>query len=151
MDNRRIRVGVIIIRDGKLVAMYRKRHDREYYTFPGGGKNDNESEVECAKREVYEEYGINIEPIRKVYIYESKRSIEHYYLADWADGEFGTGQGEEYEQNNPNGIYEPMMIDISSIDDLPLMPPEVAREFLLDYRANGSTLRQDVKVVFEKN
>ena len=128
--------------------MYREKQGRIYYTFPGGGIEENESEEACVKREVFEEFGIIVEPIKKVYIYENKISIEHFYLAKWLSGEFGSGKGEEFQENQNNGIYIPKLIEISDIPKLPLMPPEVASAFYDDYIRNGKDLRNDVKFIY---
>ena len=142
---KRLRVGAIIIKDEKLVSMYRERNGRVYYTFPGGGAEEGESEQECVVREVYEEFGLIVTPVKKVYSYESEISVEYFYLCNWEGGEFGTGQGEEYDENQPYGVYKPVMIDISNIINLPLMPPEVAAQFYKDYMKNGKSIRDDVK------
>ena len=147
MKEKRVRVGAIIINEGKIVSMYREREDRIYYTFPGGGKEENETEEECAKREVLEEFGIIVNPIKKVYTYESQYSVEYFYLAKWIGGEFGTGEGEEFEENQTNGVYIPKWIEISSIPNLPLMPPDIATAFYEDYQKNGESLRNNVKFI----
>ena len=146
-DNKRRRARAIIIHDGKLLSMYRERDGRVFYTFPGGGMEGNETEEECVKREVVEEFGINVQPIKKVYIYETQYSIENFYVSTWVSGEFGTGEGEEYQENRNNGVYIPKMIEISDIPNTPLMPPEIASAFYEDYMKNGINLRDDVKVV----
>ena len=149
MENeKRVRARAIIIHEGKLVSMYRERQGRIFYTFPGGGMEGNESQEECVKREVIEEFGLNVELIKKVYTYENKNSIEHFYTAEWISGEFGSGEGEEFQANRNNGIYEPKLIEISEIPNLPLMPPEVAEAFYSDYMKNGINLRSDVKFIF---
>ena len=148
MGEKRIRTRAIIMHDNKIVSMYREREGRVFYTFPGGGQEGNESEEECVIREVYEEFGITIKPIKKVYTYENQNSIEHFYIADWLSGEFGSGNGEEYQENRNNGIYIPKFIEISEIHNLPLMPPEVASAFYIDYMKNGKNLREDVKFIF---
>ena len=148
MGEKRIRTRAIIMHDNKIVSMYREREGRVFYTFPGGGQEGNESEEECVIREVYEEFGITIKPIKKVYTYENQNSIEHFYIADWLSGEFGSGNGEEYQENRNNGIYIPKFIEISEIPNLPLMPPEVASAFYIDYMKNGKNLREDVKFIF---
>ena len=144
---KRIRVGGIIFQDGKIVSMYREKEGRIYYTFPGGGKEEGETEQECVKREVFEEFGIVVKPIKKVYMYEGNTNLEHFYICKWVGGEFGSGQGEEYQENNPKGVYIPKLIDISSIPTLPLMPPEIATAFYEDYVKNGENLRDDVKFI----
>ena len=148
MGEKRIRTRAIIMHDNKIVSMYREREGRVFYTFPGGGQEGNESEEECVIREVYEEFGITIKPIKKVYTYENQNSIEHFYIADWLSGEFGSGNGEEYQENRNNGIYIPKFIEINEIPNLPLMPPEVASAFYIDYMKNGKNLREDVKFIF---
>lgn len=144
---KRNRVRAIIFVDGKIVSMYREYLDRIYYTFPGGGMNADETEEDCVKREVFEEFGLIVKPTKKVYIYENEISIEHFYICDWISGEFGTGHGEEFMASNKNGIYKPCMIEISKIPELPLMPPEIASVFYDDYLKNGKELRNDVKVI----
>lgn len=146
-DTKRVRVRAIIIYDSKIMSMYRERDTRVFYTFPGGGLEGNETEQECVKREVLEEFGINVEAIKKLYTYENEISIEHFYLCKYIDGSFGTGTGEEFQEGRNNGLYEPTFIRIKDIPNLPLMPPEVATSFYEDYTKNGETVRDDVKVI----
>ena len=97
---------------------------------------------------MFEEFGISVVPIKQVDTYENKNNIEHFYLANWLSGEFGSGKGEEFQENRNNGIYLPKFIKISDIPNLPLMPPEVASAFYSDYMKNGKDIRKDVKFVF---
>ena len=150
-EAKRTRVRAIILQDKKLVSMYRERDGRIFYTFPGGGAEGNETEQECVIREVFEEIGIRIKPIKKVYTYENKISVEHFYICDWVGGEFGTGKGEEYDKGNTNGLYKPTLINIADIPNLPLMPPEVATEFYKDYTERGKELRSDVKYFYPQD
>lgn len=147
MEEKRVRSRAIIIHEEKIVSMYRERQGRIFYTFPGGGKEGNESEEDCVKREVFEEFGLIIQPIKKVYVYENQNSIEHFYVAKWISGEFGSGEGEEFQENQTNGIYIPKFIKISDIPNLPLMPPEVASVFYDDYMKNRQELRKDMKFI----
>jgi len=147
MQDKRIGARAIIIHEGKLVSMYREREGVIYYTFPGGGKEKNETIEECVTREVFEEFGIDVKPIKMVYKYESQRSVEYFYLVDWISGEFGTGQGEEFQEDNKKGVYIPKFIEIAEIPNLPLMPPEIALVFYNDYKKEGKFLRKEVKYV----
>jgi len=144
MEEKRIRVRAIIIHEDNLLTMYREREGNMFYTFPGGGLEGNESEEDCVVREVYEEFGIVVKPVKKVYTYQNKHNIEYFYLSEWISGEFGSGDGEEFHNNQINGLYVPKMIKISDIPDLPLMPPEVASAFYEDYLKNGKDLRNDI-------
>lgn len=136
--------------DNNLVSMYRKKENREYYTFPGGGLNDGETEIECVIREVFEEFGMNVEPVRKIYVYEDERSIQHFYLCNWVSGEFGTGDGEEFQDNRNFGVYIPSKLDINILNQYPLMPPIVAKQLMDDISKYGTKLTKNVLFLTEK-
>lgn len=119
----------IIFEDNKIILMYRERQNRVYFTFPGGGKENGETDSECVEREVMEEFGITIKPIREVFCYEDSKSIQHIFLCEWVSGEFGTGHGEEFQENS-DGLYIPTMVEIQRLKDIPLMPPEITNALL---------------------
>ena len=52
---KRISARAIIIYEDKIVTMYREVKGRKYYTFPGGHIEQNESEQECVKREIFKD------------------------------------------------------------------------------------------------
>lgn len=137
-ENKRVRVRAIIIQDDKLVVMYREFETRKFYCFPGGGILPGETEEECVIREVKEEFGITIMPIKKVYEYVNDINIEYFYICKYVSGKFGTGDGEEYDPNQKNGVYIPTLLKISDIPLKPLMPKEVAEAFTLDYAKYGN-------------
>ncbi len=146
-EKKRKRARGIVFLDGKLVSMYREFQGRVFYTIPGGGMEEGETEEECVKREVFEEFGLVVEPIKKVYVYESETSIEHFYVCEYVSGEFGSGQGEEFQPDRNRGVYIPSLLEIENIPNLPLMPPEVAKAFVEDFKSRGKDLRDDVKHV----
>jgi 8-oxo-dGTP pyrophosphatase MutT (NUDIX family) len=80
---KRVRARAIIFHEDKIISMYRELNDRIFYTFPGGGIEGEESVEECVKREVFEEFGIVIKPIKKVYMSENQISISHYFICEW--------------------------------------------------------------------
>lgn len=102
----RIRVaGIIKINDG-YAFMHRKnvvkRKDfQEYYTFPGGGLEENETLEEGVKREIKEEFGINVNVIKKLYeMYSEKfNQREYFFLCEYESGIFATGDGPEFSDN----------------------------------------------------
>ncbi len=102
----RIRVaGIIKINDG-YAFMHRKnvikRKDfQEYYTFPGGGLEENETLEEGVIREIKEEFGITVEVIRKLYEIQSEKfnQKEYFFLCKYKEGVFGTGTGPEFSGN----------------------------------------------------
>lgn len=129
----------IIIRDKKLVVMRREKNGKKYCTFPGGHVEGNESGEECVKREVLEEFGINIEPVRLIYVYEFRGEKQGFFVSKWVSGEIHITNAEEYQQTK-YGTYNPDLIEIVKINEESLMPPEIARQFIFDYNKYGENL-----------
>ena len=139
----RIRVaGIVPINDG-FVFMHRKNVVRnkdyqEYYTFPGGGLEEGETLEEGVIREIKEEFGIHVRVIKKMYELENLKlhMKEYFFLCEYLDGEFGTGDGEEFS-NNPaykdSGEYMPEIVKAEDIKNLVLLPLEIKEKFLKDF------------------
>lgn len=134
--NKREGCRAIIIFQNSLMVMYREKADKVYYTFPGGGREENESKEECIIRECLEEFGIRVKPLTIIYEYEDAKSVQHFFVCEWIDGEFGSGEGEEYEAGNNKGIYVPTFMPLDLITTLPLMPPEIAKALSEDLKNN---------------
>ena len=139
----RIRVAGIVPINGGFVFMHRKNVVRnkdyqEYYTFPGGGLEEGETLEEAVIREIKEEFGINVKVIKKLYELENTKlhMKEYFFLCEYLDGEFGTGDGEEFS-NNPeykdSGEYIPEIVKAEDIKKLVLLPLEIKEKFLKDF------------------
>lgn len=89
----KVGVGVMIIKDGKVLLGKRKAsHGAGEYAFPGGHLEYMESFEECAKRETREEAGIEIDNVRFLFLgnlksYAPKHYIQVSLCADWKSGE----------------------------------------------------------------
>src|SRR3989344_3541193 len=95
MDQRpKVGLGVIVIKDGKILMGKRKNaHGEGAWCYPGGHLEYGESWEECARREAKEETGIEITNLRfctatnDIFEKEDKHYITLCILADWASGE----------------------------------------------------------------
>ena len=112
---KRIRLAGIIPMEDGFALMHRKDvlknpDQTEYYVFPGGGQEENET------------YQTTI-----------------YYLCEYVSGIFGTGTGPEFS-NDPkyidSGKYIPEIVKRQDIEKIPLMPPDIKEKFMLDIK-NG--------------
>ena len=117
-----------------------KRKDyQEYYTFPGGGLEENETPQDGVIREIEEEFGIKVKVIKKLYEIKSEKfnQLEIFYLCEYISGTFGTGTGPEFS-NDPkyidSGKYLPEIIPQDKIKDILLLPQNVAKMFLEDLK-----------------
>ena len=142
---KRIRLAGIIPLNGGYALMHRKdvkkRETKEYYTFPGGGLEENETFEEGTKREIKEEFGIEVEIVEKLYEETSEEFNQKtiYFLCKYISGEFGTGDGPEFS-NDPkyidSGKYIPEIIKAEDLDKLLLFPTEIKEKFIKDVK-NG--------------
>ena len=91
----RVGVGVYVVKDGMLLLGKRKgSHGAGEYETPGGHLEWMESFEECARREVHEELGEDVEigNIRFIRVlntraYDPKHYVDIALLADWVSGE----------------------------------------------------------------
>jgi ADP-ribose pyrophosphatase YjhB (NUDIX family) len=56
----RIRVGVILVRDGRILLVQHRKDGRKYWLIPGGGVRYGEGLGQAAKRELKEETNLDI-------------------------------------------------------------------------------------------
>ena len=142
---KRIRVAGIIPMEDGIALMHRKdvtkRKDfQEYYTFPGGGLEEGESLEEGAIREIKEEFGIEVKVIKKLYEMKSEKfdQLEVFFLCEYINGEFGTGDGPEFS-NDPkyidSGKYLPEIIKKEDIENIFLLPNEIKEKLISDINA----------------
>ena len=140
----RIRVAGIIKIENGFALMHRKnvkkRKDiQEYYTFPGGGLEEGESLEEGVIREIKEEFGIKVKVIKKLYEMESEKfnQKEYFFLCEYIDGKFGTGDGPEFNHDPKyadSGDYLPEIINKEDIENLLLLPSEIKEKFVNDIK-----------------
>ena len=88
----KVGIGVMIMKAGKvLLGKRRGSHGEGEYAWPGGHMRYMESFEKCAKREVKEETGVDIENVRFLRLYNLKEYAPKHYadiglLADWKKG-----------------------------------------------------------------
>lgn len=89
----KVGIGVVIIKDGKILLQKRKNaHGAGEYAGTGGHLEHMESFEDCAKRETLEEAGIEIDKIRFLCLTNLKNYAPKHYVniglvAEWKNGE----------------------------------------------------------------
>lgn len=122
-----VSVGVMIFKDGMVLLGKRKgSHGAGEYAFPGGHLDYMESFEDCAKRETFEETGMQIQNIRLVYVanivvYDPKHYVNIMLVADWVSGDPMVCEPEKCEgwqwydlENLPNPIFRASGLGIDS-------------------------------------
>ena len=89
-----------------------------------------------------EEFGIVVRPVRLIYGYEYKNSLQAFYVLEWLSGEIHPTNAEEYQPGQNNGEYNPTVIDLNELNDKNLLPEEIKRQLLADLKTYGKTLNR---------
>jgi len=133
--NKRVSSRAIIIEDEKIYLMYRKVRKvdgdlNKYYSIPGGGVEENETNEEAVIREVKEELSLDVEVISYVGYTEGEDFVSHYFLCNKIGGELKLA-GLEHERNSENNYYEIKKISLSDIDNLNILSGEMIKKAIM--------------------
>lgn len=124
----RDRGSVVIIENNSVGLIKRIRNGSAYYVFPGGGLENGETPKEGAKRETFEELGVEVK-IEECIAEVEYKGTQYFFLSDIINGTFGTGDGEEYTDMDRNrGTYLPLWVDIDKLESIDVKPKEVAQK-----------------------
>ena len=136
--------GIVPINDG-FAFMHRvgvQNHPiGDYYTFPGGGREGEETLEEGTIREIKEEFGIEVEVVRILYEIDNKEKEmkEYFFLCKYIGGKFGTGTGPEFSGDPKyahRGQYLPEIISREDVENITLLPYVIRDKFVDDIK-NG--------------
>ena len=94
---------------------------------------------EGTKREIKEEFGIDVEVVKKLYEMDNgeQNKKEYFFLCKYISGEFGTGTGPEFSGNPKyahRGKYIPEIIAREDVEKITLLPPEIKEKFVKDIK-----------------
>lgn len=105
----------VIVRDGMILLTHETRSG--WWLVPGGGMEEGETPEECCVREVQEETGYIVRPLRQFLTineyYEEYRYIDYYFICEAA----GTGETHLTDAEVRRGI-EPQWIPLQEAVDI---------------------------------
>jgi 8-oxo-dGTP diphosphatase len=112
----KVGVGIMIVKDGQVLLGRRKgAHGEGEYAWPGGHLEFGETLEECIEREIAEEAGIKVRPIRPVSVSNVIKYGRHYldiqYLVEYLGGEptvLEPDRIESWAWYNLNSLPEPI-------------------------------------------
>ena len=120
-------VGVIIIRDGKILLAERKgSHGENTWASAGGHLEFGETLEECAKREAFEEFGIHVQRMTFLCVSNIVAYDRHYIDVEFL-GDLGIQIPKIQEEDSfahlqwfslselPSPLFEPVRIAIDSL------------------------------------
>ncbi|MBT3395192.1 NUDIX hydrolase [archaeon] len=135
-----IRTATIVIKDNRLLLVNSKYSDGDYYLFPGGGLESNETIEEGAIRETLEETGVEIKIEKLIHINEfiysndwNKRSLTIFFLA----------KPISIRKNNLTDdggkIKQVEWVDISKLDEIDIRP-RILADILMKAKGDFDTI-----------
>ena len=133
------RGAAIIAQGDRIILMRRERgfgkNKQIYYTIPGGGREEGEKIEETAIREIKEELGIDIKIKKLMYKLNTYMRMQYIFLGEYVSGILGTGEGEEYEEENYKkyGKYIPQVVSFEKLKKIKLVPETLKKEIIRDY------------------
>lgn len=125
MDRPRVGMGVIVLRDGRVLLGRRKAsHGTGTWHMPGGHLEFGEGLEGCARREVLEETGVDIKNIRfaaatnDLFKEEGKHYITLFMLSEWESGEpraMEPEKAESWDWFSWDNLPEPLFLPIQNL------------------------------------
>ena len=123
--NKRVSSRGIIIQNDYVYLMFRRRikengEIKEYYVIPGGGINENETLEENVKREVKEEFSVDVKINGYIGKDESEETIANFFSCSIISGTPKLG-GEELDRCKESNYYEVRKVKIEDLDKIDVM------------------------------
>jgi ADP-ribose pyrophosphatase YjhB (NUDIX family) len=91
----KVRVVVILLRGAEILLMKHRRLGLSYWVLPGGGIKEGETVAACARREMLEETGLEVNLGKLVYVADvispdrRKHTVNLFFLGEIVGGESG--------------------------------------------------------------
>jgi len=127
----------LLIKDGKILLIHRTREGKEFWVFPGGGKEDDETVEEAVVREIEEESNIKCEIEKLLYIhkYSNLNHTQYFYLCKYISGVPKLGSFNEMQtMKDEDQTYKPKWVNIDKLSKILLYPLKIRDWIIKDYR-----------------
>lgn len=123
-----------VVKDNRILVMYRKKNGEEYYVFPGGHMRSGEQPEDTVIREIEEETTVKCTIQKKAYeitdyAKTSKPQIEYYFVCNYVNGTPKLS-GEESRRSTQDNFYQPMWIELAQLSNLLLYTAQ-AKEWVI--------------------
>lgn len=138
-DGKRVCARAITFIDDNVLLIERHRLSNNeilhYYTIPGGGVEEDETNDIAAIRETKEETCCEIKIVKSLIREDYGEGICYWFYGKYISGTPSLG-GEEKERNNPNNHYKVVLINMNDIDKINIlgMGKKLVKECYMDYK-----------------
>ncbi len=142
----RVRVGCrgLVVKDGKVLLSYEERTG--VYMSPGGGLENGETFEECVVRELQEEAGFNVKPVKpfvKVKEYAFEVLWENNYFICEIQGECEKQLTENEKYNKVKAVWVDIEKAIEIFSDYQSKDTDRASLYLREYTVLNKFVREN--------
>lgn len=114
----------IIKKENSVLLFHRRKKNREYFYFPGGGVERGETPEQTLYREILEEVNIEVRGCRHVVTLKNRGRHEHYFIVERFTGQPALGP-EQLEKINLESYFDVVWKSVKEIFHLNIYPPEI--------------------------
>ena len=118
------RAAGLVVADGRVLLIRRRKGGREYCTVPGGGIEPGESPEAACHREMREETSLLVQLGPRRWTITNGSRTEHYFEITAFSGNPELA-GPERQRNTPENSYELVWVPIAELNDHRLEPAAV--------------------------
>ncbi|MBC3843291.1 NUDIX hydrolase [Streptacidiphilus sp. 4-A2] len=116
-----IRCSTALFRGPSVLLVHRTGAGADDWVLPGGSPREGESMAACARREVLEETGLSVDPVRVAFVLESAAPRSRRRIVDLVFAGAGTAAGQDPRCREPG--LEPQFVPFDRLAALDLRPP----------------------------
>lgn len=143
-----IRAVGIVIKNSQVLLIHRLNEGSEYWVFPGGGVEQNETVEAAVVRELKEETSLDVSVDRLLYHvrYDTHDDEAFYYLctSNRTEVHLDPDAPESLTMNEGKQKYLPVWMPLEKVAEIILYPLEIRDQFLEDLKNNFSSIPQDI-------
>ncbi len=138
--NKGFRAGGVVIKDGKILLMHQflgprgEKGEEDFYTLPGGSWETGETLEQTCKREIFEEFNLDVAVGKLIFLIDTETRIAFYFECTADKTKIALG-GPEQERMTNHEQYHVEWVELTALKDLTFIP-EPTKEAIFKYLEN---------------